>query len=201
VSKAKDFIKGRLKYEDDGAYFATGTAWACLWPKSNAEGLDRFFEVDEDKCVLLMEGDSKNHPALHVAEEISRRFPALRIHVGGSSEEDRSELWEVVNGDGRLLEESDTIIFRELGFGVAFWEVRDGKEVSPDQRREWILEDVRKCEEYARKEHSIEYAPSERARRARIIDKTIAEYEEYLRLRRQKRDQEDVIATSTLASH
>ncbi len=175
LTQVKEFVASHVQNPSGTDVSSVKGRWIIFW----------VFDLFEDGTQLRIEGEGKDLAGLHLAQAISEEFPTLVVQVGGSYEEDRSELWELRNGHGTLVEESDAIIFRELGFGVAFWEVRDGKEVPPEQRKTWIQEEVQQVEAFDREEDGIVYSPSEQARRRKIIEDTIEEYEFDLQRRKQ----------------
>ncbi len=156
--------------------FINGDGW---WVELYAKNVESAFQQTDD--ALLLEGESKDVPGLHLARELSEKAPNVKIHVGGSDEEGFGELWELIGGEGRLLERDGPLTFRELGFGVGYWLVRDGQVVSPEQRQAWIAEEIACFEDGEMEDCGIEYTIEQKAQREAVIRREIAWLENSLR--------------------
>lgn len=96
-------LKSRIEASNERIFVSGDGWWVELWAK-DVESVCQ--QADES---LLVEGESKDVPGLHLARELSMKFPNVKIRVGGSDEDGNGELWELIGGEGRLLEPATSI--------------------------------------------------------------------------------------------
>lgn len=168
-------LKSRIETTDGRLFINSSDWWVKLWAK------DAESACQQSDDALLVEGESKDVPGLHLAKELSENFPSVKIHVGGSDEEGFGELWELIGGEVRLLERDGPLTFRELGFGVGYWLVRDGQVVSSEQRQAWIAEEIASFEHCEMEDCGIEYTTEQKEQREAVIRREIEWLENSLR--------------------
>ena len=179
------YVKSRIETSDGRLFINSNDWWVELWAKD----VESVCQQTDD--ALLVEGESKDVPGLHLARELSENFPNVKIHVGGSDEEGFGELWELIDGEGRLLDRDGPLVFKELGFGVGYWLVRDGKVVTSEQRQAWIAEDLAKIDLSDKEECGTEYTAEQQEQRQVVIRREIVRLEEWI-----QRDAEPSVATA-----
>ena len=90
-------------------------------------------------------------------------------------------MWELIGGEGRLLDRDGPLVFKELGFGVGYWLVKDGKVVTSEQRQAWIAEDLAKIDLSEKEEFGTEYTAEQQEQRQAVIRREIVQLEEWIR--------------------
>lgn len=175
IDEVAQYLKSRIKTSGDRP-FIDGDDW---WAELYAKDAESACQLSDD--ALLVEGESKDVPGLHLAKELSEKFPNVKIHVGGSDEEGFGVLWELIGGEGRLLERDGLLTFKELGFGVGYWLVRDGQVVSSEQRQAWIAEAIASFEHCEMEDCGIEYTAEQKEQREAVIRREIEWLENALR--------------------
>lgn len=189
IDEVAQYLMSRIKTSGDRPFIDGDDWWAELYAK------DAESACQQSDDALLVEGESKDVPGLHLAKELSEKFPNVKIHVGGSDEDGNGELWELIGGEGRLLDRDGALVFKELGFGVGYWLVRDGQVVSPEQRQAWIAEDLAKIEASDKEEFGTEYTAEQQEQRQAVIRREIEQLEQWIR-----RDAERSAATVNSAT-
>lgn len=168
-------LKSRIETSGGRLFINSSDWWVELWAKD----VESVCQQTDD--ALLLEGESRDVPGLHLAKELSETFPNVKIHVGGSDEDGNGELWELIGGAGRLLDRNGPLAFKELGFGVGYWLVRDGQVVTSEQRQAWIAEEIERTEACDKADGLAEYSTEQKEQRQAVIRREIEWLENSLR--------------------
>lgn len=192
LDEVAQYVKSRIKRSGDRLYIDGDEWWAELYAKD----VESVCQQTDD--ALEINGESKDVPGLHLARELSEKFPDLKIHIGGSDEEGHGELWELIGGEGRLLGRDGLLTFWELGFGVGYWLVRDGQVVSSEQRQAAIAEQIACFEVGQMEDFGIEYTAEQKEQREAVIQRAIEQLEQ--RIEREA-ERSAILAESATSGH
>jgi hypothetical protein len=95
------------------------------------------WQSDDDQIMRLEGGESVYMPPVPFVRRLSLMFPDMVFHVGGTTEHELYELYEVKAGEERLLDK----VVTDLQHNITTVYARDGVELDPPEVSEEDDED------------------------------------------------------------